>query len=32
MEMDQKKVVIADSVTVGELAEILHLPVTALVG
>lgn len=30
---DQKKVlVIADSVTVGELAEVLHLPVTALVG
>ena len=30
---DQKKVLtIADSVTVGELAEILHLPVTSLVG
>ena len=30
---DQKKVlVIADSITVGELAEALHLPVTALVG
>lgn len=30
---DQKKVlVIADSVTVGELAEVLHLPVTAVVG
>jgi translation initiation factor IF-2 len=31
--MDREKVlVIADSITVGELAEILHLPVTALVG
>lgn len=31
--MDQNKVlVIADSITVGELAEILHLPVAALVG
>jgi translation initiation factor IF-2 len=31
--MDQKKIlVIADSVTVSELAETLHLPVTALVG
>ncbi len=31
--MDQEKVlVIADSITVGELAELLHLPVTALVG
>ena len=31
--MSQEKVlVIADSITVGELAEALHLPVTTLVG
>ena len=30
--MDEKVVVIADSITVGELADTLHLPVTTLVG
>lgn len=32
MDNQKKVLVIADSVTVGELAEVLHLPVTALVG
>ena len=32
MEDQKKTLVIADSITVGELAEALHLPVTALVG
>ena len=32
MNSEQKKVVVADSITVGELAETLNLPVTTLVG
>ena len=32
MSTEQKKVVVADSITVGELAETLNLPVTTLVG
>ncbi len=32
MDEQKKTLVIADSITVGELAEALHLPVTALVG
>lgn len=32
MDNQKKTLVIADSITVGELAEVLHLPVTALVG
>src|SRR5690606_16861553 len=32
MDNQKKTVVIADSITVGELAEVLHLPVTTLVG
>lgn len=32
MSVEQKKVIVADSITVGELAETLNLPVTTLVG
>lgn len=32
MDSQKKTIVIADSITVGELAEALHLPVTAVVG
>lgn len=32
MSAEQKKVIVADSITVGELAETLNLPVTTLVG